>query len=432
MNRLLLASLLALTVVRASAQMDPLPNPIGGGDFGGFKLRPAGAGGGTTDAPPAAAESAPTTNNYGTLNRNASTFNAPAKPKGEEKKDDKGQPQMPQPPGGGQGGGEQGGGKGGGGGCKSCSAAVDASGSELDKAAKTMMGSGDAQLAKIGKDIQGMSDAVKGANDELKSAAEKMTEAKDALKQATDELNTFANQNKSDAEKIKSVADDEKAKGTKTQPCPPENPGQVSGDPKRSAKFPAGARGKIDKAKSALKAAKTAIESAEKTSAQVATQGTGINTALAATQTKLDAAKPVPGLSLVVERAKADLKEAVRIHKERLDQLESALKAADTAEKSAKEADEASKKAEEAAKKAKETINSKDSPIQQAKQEYEAAAGDAAKQAAACAKAQGPASEVKTEAPKPTEPATQAKTKAEKASSDAQAAKSAVGAVGTI
>lgn len=370
-----------------------------------------------------------------TLNPNATRINnsyTPPAKKAEKKDEGKESPQMPQPPGGGQGGGDQGGGKGGdkGGGCKSCSAAVDSSGSELDKAAKQMLASNDPQLAKIGGDVQAMSNAVKGANDQLKSAAEKMTQAKDSLKQATDDLNTFANQNKSDVEKIKGVADDEKAKGTKTQPCPPENPGQVSGDPKRSAKFPAGARGQIDKAKSALKAAKTAIESAEKTSGQVASQGSSINTAIAATQAKLDAAKPVPGLSLVVERAKADMAKAVKIHKERLGELEKALEAADKAEKSAKEADDASKKAEEAAKKAKETINSKDQPLITLKQKHDA--GDAAAKIQACTDAAAPAGEVKAEAPKPTPLAEEAKTKAGKASSEAQSAKSAVGAVGTI
>lgn len=358
----------------------------------------------------------------------------PADPKKKEKKEEekKENPQMPQMPGGGGGGDQQGGekGGGGGGGCKGACSKIAADGSELDKAAAKMTGSGDPQLAKIGGDVQSLSNDVKGVNKDLSKASDEMQKALDQLKGASDELKTFADQNKSDADKIKSVAKDEETKGAKAKGCePPTPPGKISGDPKRSAKFPSGARGKISQAESALKAAKTAIESAEKTGAKVASRGPEINTALAAAQSRLDS-KPIPGLSLVIERSKADVANGIKIHKERLGELEKALKEVDKAEKSAKEADTASKEAETKAKSAKTEIDAADGTITSVKTMYDAAPPE--QKPVICQQAEGPAQSANKAGKEPVAPAEKAVTAAQKAASDAGSAKSAVGAVGSI
>lgn len=389
----------------------------------------AGMTGGGVDSAPAASVGAPSTNNYGAINRNLTTFKAPATKAKDDKKDDKGQPQMPQPPQGG-GGGEQGGGKGGGGGCKGACSKIAADGSELDQAAAKMMGSGDPQLAKIGGDVQSLSNDVKSVNKDLNKASDEMQKALDQLKGASDELKTFADQNKSDADKIKAVAKDEETKGAKAKGCePPTPPGKISGDPKRSAKFPSGARGKISQAESAIKAAKAAIESAEAMGAKIASRGPEINTALAAAQSKLGS-RPMPGLSLVIERSKSDVANGIKIHKERLAELEKALKEVDKAEKSAKEADTASKEAETKATSAKTAIDSADGTITGVKTAYDAALPE--QKPIICQQADGPAKSANNAGKEPVAPAEKAVTAAQTASSDAGSAKSAVGAVGSI
>jgi hypothetical protein len=411
-----------------SAQDGSFPNNFPAMSPSAQQTGGAGMGGGGVDSAPAASVGAPAVNNYGNINRNLSTFKAPAVKGKEKKEDEKGQPQMPQPPQGG-GGGEQGGGKGGGG-CKGACGKIAADGSELDQAAAKMLASGDPQLAKIGGDVQSLSNQVKSVNKDLNKASDEMQKALDQLKSASDELKTFADGNKKDADNIKTVAKDEETKGAKAKGCePPTPPGKISGDPKRSATFPSGARGKISQAESAIKAAKSAIESAEATGAKVASRGPEINTALAAAQSRLDS-KPIPGLSLVIERSKADVANGIKIHKERLAELEKALKEVDKAEKSGKEADTASKEAETKAKSAKTAIDSADGTITGVKSAYDAAPPE--QKPIVCQQAEGPAQSANKAGKEPVAPAEKAVTAAQTAASDAGSAKSAVGAVGSI
>lgn len=413
-----------------SAQDGSFPNNFPAMSPSAQQTGGAGMGGGGVDSAPAASVGAPATNNYGNINRNLSTFKAPAAKAKDDKKDEKGQPQTPQMPQGGGGGGEQGGGKGGGGGCKGACGKIAADGSELDQAAAKMLGSGDPQLAKIGGDVQSLSNDVKSVNKDLNKASDEMQKARDQLKGASDELKTFADQNKSDADKIKAVAKDEETKGAKAKGCePPTPPGKITGDPKRSAKFPSGARGKISQAERAIKAAKAAIESAEATGSKVASRGPEINTAMAAAQSRLGS-KPIPGLSLVIERSKADVANGIKIHKERLAELEKALKEVDKAEKSAKEADTASKEAETKATSAKTAIDSADGTITGVKSAYDAAPPE--QKPVVCQQAEAPAQSANKAGKEPVAPAEKAVTAAQTAASDAGSAKSAVGAVGSI